>query len=115
MPFDVPWAHRRAAALALALASVLAITFAPSAGARPDHRLTSRAAADTQPPSVPSGMAWTTKTATSIGLKWNASSDNVGVAGYRIYRNGVVVGTTTSLSYTVSGLSCATSYTIALE
>ena len=59
-------------------------------------------------------MARTTTTQTSIGLRWNASTDNRGVTGYRIYRNGTAVGTTTSLSYTVSGLSCGTSYTIAL-
>jgi chitodextrinase len=69
---------------------------------------------DSQAPSVPQGMAWTTITQTSIGLRWDASSDNVGVTGYRIYRNGTLVGTTTNTSYTVSGLSCGTSYTIAL-
>ena len=59
-------------------------------------------------------MAWTTTTANSIGLRWNASSDNVGVTGYRIYRNGTRVGTPTATSYTVTGLACATSYTIGL-
>ena len=52
--------------------------------------------------------------ARAIGLRWNASTDNVGVTGYRIYRNGSVVGTTTGTSYTVGGLSCDTSYTIGL-
>ena len=69
---------------------------------------------DTTPPSVPQGMAWNGVTQTSIGVRWNASTDNVGVTGYRIYRNGSLAGTTTSTSYTVSGLSCGTSYTIAL-
>ena len=41
-------------------------------------------------------------------------TDNVGVTGYRIYRNGTRVATTTSTSYTVTGLACNTSYTIGL-
>ena len=71
-------------------------------------------APDTQAPSVPQGMAWTTIGQTSIGLRWNTASDNVAVTGYRIYRNGTLAGTTASTSYTVSGLTCGTSYTIAL-
>jgi hypothetical protein len=59
-------------------------------------------------------MAWTTKSPSTIGLRWDAASDDRAVAGYRIYRNSAPVATTTSLSYTVSGLSCATSYTIGL-
>ena len=59
-------------------------------------------------------MAWTTKTQTSIGVRWDASSDNVGVTGYRIYRNGTRVATTTATSYNVTGLACGTSYTIGL-
>jgi hypothetical protein len=70
--------------------------------------------ADTQPPSVPQGMAWTTITRTSIGVRWDPPTDNVGVTGYRIYRNGTLVGTTTATSYMASGLKCGTSYTIAL-
>jgi hypothetical protein len=70
--------------------------------------------ADTQAPSVPQGMAWTTKTADSIGLRWDAASDDRAVAGYRIYRNSTAVGTTTNLNYTVGGLACGTSYTIGL-
>jgi hypothetical protein len=59
-------------------------------------------------------MAWGTIGQTSIGVKWNATTDNVGVVGYRIYRDGVQVGTTTGTSYTVSGLTCGKSYSIGL-
>jgi chitodextrinase len=70
---------------------------------------------DTQAPSTPTGMAFGTTTQTSVAVSWNASTDNVGVAGYRLYRNGTVVGTTQNLNYTYTGLSCGTSYTLALE
>ena len=69
---------------------------------------------DAQAPSVPQGMAWTATTQTSIGVRWNASSDNVGVTGYRIYRNGTRVATVTAAGYTLNGLTCGTSYTIGL-
>jgi chitodextrinase len=59
-------------------------------------------------------MAWTGTTQSSIGLRWNATTDNRGVVGYRIYRNNVAIATTTELSYSVSGLACGTSYTIGL-
>src|SRR6185437_6645816 len=42
-----------------------------------------------------------------------ASQDNMGgsgVAGYKVYRGGVLLGTASNVSYTDSGLSAATSY-----
>ena len=59
-------------------------------------------------------MAWNGKTQSSIALRWDASSDDRGVAGYRVYRNGTAVGSTTGTGYTVTGLACGVSYTIAL-
>ena len=48
-------------------------------------------------------------------MTWGAATDNVGIAGYRAFLNGAVAGTTTSLSYTYTGLQCGTTYTVALE
>ena len=73
------------------------------------------ATADTTPPSVPGGMAFTGATETTVGLRWNASTDNVGVAGYRVYRDGTAVGTTQGTSFTFTGLTCDTSYTFSVE
>jgi hypothetical protein len=69
-------------------------------------------AADTQPPSTPSNLMTTSVTSASVSLAWNASSDNTGVTGYRVYRLGgksrnlssTLIGITTSLSFTDSGL-----------
>ena len=47
----------------------------------------------------------TTSTSTSsatVTLTWNASSDNVGVSGYYVYRNDTKIGTASSLKYTDS-------------
>lgn len=46
--------------------------------------------ADTTAPSVPTGLAATAVSSGQINLTWTASTDNVGVQGYRIYRNGVL-------------------------
>lgn len=65
---------------------------------------------DTTAPSTPSNLAVTGVTSSSASLSWSASTDNVGVAGYRVYRNGTQVGTTTGTSYTDTGLSASTKY-----
>ncbi|MFI5529906.1 glycoside hydrolase family 6 protein [Kitasatospora sp. NPDC051853] len=64
---------------------------------------------DTTAPTAPTGL---TGTATSSGatLSWTASTDNTGVTGYQVFRNGVQVGTSTATSYTDSGLTASTAY-----
>jgi chitodextrinase len=69
---------------------------------------------DTTPPSAPTALAAATVTDRSVRLTWNASSDNVAVTGYTVFRNGTQVGTSTSTSYTDNGLTASTpqSYTV---
>jgi parallel beta-helix repeat protein len=67
-------------------------------------------APDTQAPSVPTGLTVTGTTTSSINLAWNASTDNVGVTGYRIYRNGSFLTSIGGTSYSDSGLASSTSY-----
>jgi chitodextrinase len=70
---------------------------------------------DTSPPTSPISLIQGATTATSISLLWSASLDNVGVAGYELFRNGNKVGTTTATSYTFPNLSCGTSYALAVD
>jgi len=65
---------------------------------------------DTTAPSAPANLAVTGTTASSVSLSWGASTDNVGVSGYQVFRNGTSVGTVTSTSFTDTGLSASTSY-----
>ncbi|MBP4140103.1 endonuclease [Flavobacterium geliluteum] len=67
---------------------------------------------DTQAPTAPASLASTSKTATSITLTWNASSDNVGVTGYNVYANNTLKTTVTGLTATITGLTASTSYSI---
>jgi chitodextrinase len=72
---------------------------------------------DTTPPSQPTNVRVASTTTTSITLAWNASTDNVGVAGYRLYNGSQLVNTTTGTGTTgvVSGLTCGTNYTLAVD
>ncbi|HEY2491963.1 MAG TPA: fibronectin type III domain-containing protein [Paenibacillus sp.] len=69
---------------------------------------------DTVPPSVPSNLQSTGKTSSSVSLAWNASTDNVGVAGYT-----VTYGTTSvnvaGTSTTMNGLAANTTYTFTVK
>ncbi len=69
---------------------------------------------DTVAPTVPSGLAATNITSTGFRLNWTASTDNVGVTGYNIYRNGSYVATVTTTSYSFSGLIANTMYNITI-
>jgi len=74
------------------------------------RQVTTLAAPDNTAPSAPTNLVSSTTTANSTQLSWTASSDNVGVTGYDIYRNGSYLASTTSTSYSVTGLSASTPY-----
>lgn len=68
--------------------------------------------ADVTPPSVPTNLRSSSITQTSFTLAWNASTDNVAVTGYEVFRNNTSIGTTTSTSFPVTGLTAGTTYTM---
>ena len=72
---------------------------------------------DQQSPTTPNGVAQTGSSTVAISLAWNPSTDNVGVVGYGIYRNGAKVAdaAATARSFTAGGLVCATSYELAVD
>ena len=73
--------------------------------------------ADTQAPTAPTGLAVGDPTQNGVTLSWNASSDNVGVTGYGVYRDGTNVGSTnpSTRSYNATGLACGTTYSFAVD
>lgn len=70
--------------------------------------------ADSTPPTQPTGLSSYTGIGSDVlpyvGLRWTASTDNIGVAAYDIYRNGALVGSTTSTAYIDHGLAYSTAY-----
>lgn len=71
--------------------------------------------ADTTAPTVPVGTTAANITQTSATLSWNASTDNVGVTGYKVYRNGVLSNTVSSTSVNWTGLTSGTSYAVTVQ
>jgi bacillolysin len=72
-------------------------------------------AGDTQAPSAPTNLVASGTTASSTNLSWSASSDNVGVTGYNVYRNGTLVTTVTGTSTVASGLAGSTTYAFTIK
>ena len=70
---------------------------------------------DALPPSVPGNLQVSGRTRSTIALTWSASIDDLGVAGYGLHRNNVLVGSTQLTSFTFSGLSCGTYYDLAVD
>src|SRR2546422_1233922 len=66
--------------------------------------------ADTTPPTAPTGLTAAAAGSTGANLSWSASTDNVGVTGYIVRRNGVQVATPATTSFADTGLSAATTY-----
>ena len=65
---------------------------------------------DTTPPSVPTNLSASVVSSSQINLSWTASTDNVGVAGYQVFRNGSQIAATSATSYADFGLSPSTTY-----
>ncbi|WP_294286640.1 endonuclease [uncultured Chryseobacterium sp.] len=65
---------------------------------------------DTQAPTAPTNLATNSPSSNSISLSWTASTDNVGVVAYDIYKDGTFYATVTGTMATVSGLNPSTTY-----
>lgn len=70
---------------------------------------------DTQAPTAPTNLASSNITESSVSLSWTASTDNIAVTGYDVYKNGTLLATTTSTSYSVTGLAASTTYTFYIK
>jgi len=73
------------------------------------------AGADTEAPTVPTGLVASNIAETSVTLSWNASNDNVGVTGYDVYQGAALLGTVAGTTANVTGLTAATAYTFSVR
>lgn len=71
-------------------------------------------APDTEAPTAPTLSANNT-TSTKTTLSWSGATDNVTVASYDIYKDGVLIANSTTSPYTVTGLSASTSYVFTVK
>lgn len=65
---------------------------------------------DSVAPGVPGGLTVAGVAETAISVRWTASSDNVGVAGYALLRDGKSIASTAATSFGFTGLSCGQAY-----
>ncbi|MEK4877931.1 fibronectin type III domain-containing protein [Paenibacillus sp. FSL R5-0908] len=65
---------------------------------------------DTQAPSAPAGVTLKALSLSQVNVKWNKSTDNVGVVGYIIYRDGTEIGRTTTTDFTDNGVTPSVSH-----
>ncbi|MEV0714474.1 fibronectin type III domain-containing protein [Asanoa sp. NPDC050611] len=65
---------------------------------------------DCTAPSAPTGLTVSGATNTSVSLSWAAATDNVGVTGYQVFRDGTLVGSPSGTSFTDSGRSPGQTY-----
>jgi chitodextrinase len=68
------------------------------------------ALADTQAPTVPTGLTATAVSGTQANLSWSASTDNVGVTGYYVYLNDRPLATTAATSFSHTGRTAGATY-----
>jgi hypothetical protein len=128
---DFALAHDCLGPLAPAARCSLSVTFAPSA---PDNRTgtvivvsdakdspqvvmlagVGIAFTDTQAPTVPAGLQAARASATQIDLGWSASSDEVRVAKYLIYRDGAQIASQSPMTFADTGLKALTTYRYAI-
>ena len=70
---------------------------------------------DTTTPSVPAGLTATAAPSSQIDLSWSASTDDVAVTGYRLYRDGTFVAVIGTTSWSDTGLGAGSSHTYAVS
>lgn len=70
---------------------------------------------DIIPPTTPNRFTARVISSNQIDLSWSASTDNVGVAGYKIYRDEILIATTSLTTYSDKNLSPSTTYTYAVS
>ncbi|HDX9657459.1 TPA: lytic polysaccharide monooxygenase [Bacillus toyonensis] len=80
-----------------------------------DVNLINNVKPDTEAPSIPNGIQTQKVTANSIELTWNTSTDNVGVKGYQIFRNGEMIDTVPGTHFIDKKLQPSTEYSYTVK
>ena len=70
---------------------------------------------DTTPPSLPTGLSAFATSTSQIDLTWTSSTDNVGVAGYKIFRGATQIATSTTNFFQDTGLAAGTTYSYSVS
>lgn len=98
-------------------ANTIGITFGPTQSATSVDKIwvdevsvTTVSGGDTQSPSTPT-LSSSTNTDTTADLSWSGATDNIGVTGYKIFKDGALETTLGNVNtYQVTGLTASTAY-----
>jgi chitodextrinase len=121
LPLKRSWVLRSRTLLATSLLAVLTVFNLSGCGTGEADQAGAELAQtgegpDSTPPTTPTGIAAAPASPSQIDLSWNASTDNVGVAGYRIYRNGTLLVTLGNITtYQNNGLTPSTTYSYTVQ
>jgi hypothetical protein len=70
---------------------------------------------DTQAPSTPTGLTASNIAQTTLTLYWNAATDNIGVTGYDVYQGTTNLGSVTTTTRNITGLTANTAYQFSVK
>jgi hypothetical protein len=70
---------------------------------------------DLTPPGAPPSLTRDAATQTTVSVSWLPATDNLGVAGYGLYRDGVLVATTSATQHVFDGLACGRQQRLAVD
>ena len=70
---------------------------------------------DTLPPTAPSNLIASAITSNQVSLNWTAGTDNKGVTGYQIFRNGIQIGSSSSTSYSDTTTQAQVTYNYSVK
>jgi chitodextrinase len=79
-------------------------------GARSSERSSAIPNPDAAAPTAPGSLALVVAGTSQLALDWSPSTDNVGVTGYRVYRNNSLIATASTTQFLDSGLAAGVSY-----
>jgi chitodextrinase len=97
---------------------VVAIDAAGNASSPSNTATATTPGVDTTPPTAPNNLTATAVNANQVNLAWTASIDNVGVTGYRVFRNTALITTVTGTLFSDTTVLSNTTYsysTIAID
>ena len=73
--------------------------------------VTATISTDSTAPSIPTQLSATPVSTSQIDLSWTASTDDVAVSGYQVFRDSVQIASSSGTTYSDTGLSASTLYT----
>ena len=93
----------------------LALASRETGATAPQLVVESTGVTDTESPSVPDGLIAVAVSSSRVDLSWNAATDNVGVSGYTVYRDGAALWNVPGTSFSDTTVAAGTGYHYSID